>query len=804
MSKVGICAKELIFKFNALTMEELKDYGRDVLTLAHSDKTRKGMAAIEAARKEVNDAMRSAFFDDAQTVIANQEKLAPLAQLIENAKATLRDIVGVRYENKGGNIEIAQKAAQNRMLSLGFGKLKPEDFAYLEQKSNQMDIADVFDGYKPSSALSAEAAQAAKNNAENLKKYFVESTSETIISGALPLRFAQNRRFFGAVHDRASMIKGGRGALLDNVKNLSSMATTDAKLKWREVIKSKLNMEETFAATDAMEDGVLNLAEADKIIDRVFDNILNGRSEIFTKSVVLNDAEAIAQRSRMFFVYKNMRSFLEYNEVYGQGDLLKAFMHDAEAKGRQIGRAELMGSNADVAYAKLKDVQQATDPKSPKWNYYTDLFYKEVRGDSSASMSPTLANFAGNVRSLSAVARLGTLIVQSLTDANMAAAYASKWGGNYFKNFTNQFESVIAPASSEERKELGRMFHVNLKAHLGYMGKLAEAETASDVVGKFTKGFFRATGMERWDKGNRIGSMENVASILGMESKNKLGDVNKLAQKQLSKHGIDANEWDVLRKYSKDGSFSLDNVESLTHDDLLKIYNARGGTGQLYQIKNELYRKVYSVFEAAQENAILTPGAWVKTLMNQGTVKGTWAGEAWRMFTQFKGFPLSYMDRALIEGFHDAEGMSGKLYYALQQFGFALPLSYMSTWAYFMGQGKSMPDPSEMSFAENVSFFAGITAPGLGIALSILDPGKQDTNMASAFLLTPALRLLGASVSTPLSLMTGNPDKALKNLTKSLEYIAPVSTLPIASPYIKKFLGDKPYLQPGQTQLYGG
>jgi hypothetical protein len=103
-----------------------------------------------------------------------------------------------------------------------------------------------------------------------------------------------------------------------------------------------------------------------------------------------------------------------------------------------------------------------------------------------------------------------------------------------------------------------------------------------------------------------------------------------------------------------------------------------------------------------------------------------------------------------------------------------------------------------------VSFYAGIAMPGMGAFLGILDDGNQNQNLLLSTILTPSVRLLSNSLAAPLSLATGNPSQALKNLEKALQYALPLTTLPGASPYIKSFLGDEPFLQPGQTQLYGG
>ena len=63
-------------------------------------------------------------------------------------------------------------------------------------------------------------------------------------------------------------------------------------------------MDSTFSRTKAVDlNGKLDDEKADRILDNIFDNITTGKTEIFTKSSVVNDREAIARKSRMFFKF---------------------------------------------------------------------------------------------------------------------------------------------------------------------------------------------------------------------------------------------------------------------------------------------------------------------------------------------------------------------------------------------------------------------------------------------------------------------------------------------------------------------
>lgn len=782
-----------IFKnqFQNMSAEELKDYAREVLLKAKSYDGIRGIGAIKKAQAEVGESFKKEFFEDAQITINNHEKFESILTKIKNKAATVRDFIGRRYTNKGNNIESSQKASANKLMDSFEKDLNPEDIAYLLDRNNNMEIASAFDGNR--------ASPIAEKIASSLKRYIEDRNVNLVMSNAMKLSYIQGDRYLRAVHSSEALLRGGRSPIKEAFKN-GRIDRIGAKTKWISEIKKHINLEETFKRTDAItEDGILNLEQVDKTLSTIFDNIVTNKSEIFTRSQVLNDLEAQQKRSRMFFVWKDMTSLLKYNEVYGEGDLFSAVMKDIHSSGNKIGAAEIFGDTPAQMYAHLRKEQIEINPKNSLWWHNTDIFYNEVTGANRSITSPTIAHIGANLRTFTSMARLPGLVMTSLSDMNTAASYMSQWGEHYGAAFVKHVGTWANALSKEEKKQIGEMMHLSLKSQMGYLGRFADTENVGQLTHKISTKYFRLIGMQKWDQGNRMAAMTQQSFVLGKNAANKFSALKPEVQKQLGKFDIGEHEWDALRKYTKGNLFTLDNVQQLTDADLKALYAARGGKTSYYELRNELYRNVFSLFDVAAEQSILTPNAWIRTLMFQGTKAGTPMGEIMRVAMQFKGFALSYIDRALIEGFKNADGRMAKLGYALQQFGFVVPLSYMSTYFYYWSQGTSMPDTSKMTWAERVSFYAGIMAPGLGIFSGILDPQKQDQGLLLSLFATPTTRVVSSGLSSALSLMGGDVDKAGKNLSKTVQYLTPVGTLPFASPYIKQFMGDQPYKRPGQS-----
>ena len=795
-----------IFKrsFDDLSEDELRDYARSVLQKASEYKDLTGTAAIKKAQGEIGKEFEASFYENAQISINNSNKLNYIVDKLNSGKLNVRDFVGRRYDGKADNIESSQKSYVNKLMGRFFNRLNKEDLAYLQDGDNQMEIAESFDGKKSSPR--------SEKIANSLKDYIQERNIVLTNTNALKLDYINKDRYLRAVHDANSLLRGGRSIIKEAMKK-GKITRSGSKQEWVDFIKQHLDMDKTFSHTDAMiqdEDDLVAMKvddrAADGILNNVFDNIVTGKSEIFTKSKVVNDAEAVKKLSRSFFVWKDLASLVKYNEKYGHGDLFSSILQDIQSSGSKAGTADRFGSDAENTYQQLRRAQQEDEdkPSSKFWWRNTDLFMKEVMKSNKTEVSPRLANFGANLRSFSGMARLPGIVLSSITDMHFAAAYAQRWGINYFRSFANQFESLFNQFTNDEKKQFASMMHLQLKSHIGYLGKFADTENLGQATNKISAKYYRAIGMTAWDNGNRIGIMHTISKRLGDMSSKQWGGLPEKTQQQLQKFGIERNEWEAIRHHSENGLLSLDAVDKLTNDDLRKLHQENGGTVPYYNLRNDLYRKLYTLHDVAAENAILTPSTWIRSMMNQDTNSGTVLGEAVRMVMQFKGFAFSYIDRALLEGFSNADGATAKLGHALQQFGGVLPLSYLSTYFYFLSQGKSMPDPAKMSVGQNINFFAGVAAPGIGIFSTVLDPRNQNQDMVSSFLLTPSARLLGSAAGTVLSTAEGNFKGAGKNLSKSLQYLVPSSAVPGASPYVKQFLGEHPFLMPGQQQLYGG
>lgn len=801
MSKINV--KCLAAKLTEFSEEELQEYVSDILSEAKNYDQNMGKASIRKAMLRVNKSRRRALLQENGVLANDAEKLSKMKAAIADKTYTMRDFFVRSTTNRGlaNNVEAAQNAAKGRFYDAFFNDLTPEEMRFLQNKENEQDIARAIDGRS--------STEVAKSIAEKHRKLIETTKFELVSSNSMLLEDLNQYRELGIRHDASKILSAGR-SLAKAVMRAEKYTTDGAKKLWIDFIKSKLNWDLTFKGTTAIGDnGKIIESEVDNILENIFNNIVTQKSEVVTKSKVVNDEEVMARRNRMFFHWKDAQSWMDYNSKYGSGDYFTAVMNHIQSSSRRVGSAEILGSNPIQAYNNLRDFQLKVNPQKPLWHKHTEFAFEQVIGKSQGVSSITLANFMSNVRALSGIASLGKLAILSLNDVATGAAFAQRWGVGYWKPWTNHLKNLFNVLPSEEQKYIAQQFKIMTDSHMGYVAKIVESNNVSDVVYKMSNGFYRRIGMHALDTGNKVSAMHVISKHLFNMSGRKFNELSDELQKQLSKFDLKEKEWDLLRKNNQMDLFTTANVDKLTYEDL-KSLREPGSRKSLENIKTDLHRKVYSIFDVASENAVTNPGAFMRAMMTRGTTAGTYTGELLRAVTQFKSFPIQFVDRALIQGFQNADGAKARALFAMNMTFMTLPLSVLSEQLGYWSAGKTFPDPSEMSPSERAKFLLNLIQPNIGVFYKALDPRHENQNFITDLLSSPSTRLMSNALSTAIglgfgavSLDTDQMERGIKAGVRTAAGLTPFGSLPIIDPYFNYLTGGPSYLQPGQERFFG-
>lgn len=797
MAKVSKeCTDAALEALRSFTREELEEYVHDVFSRAREMGNVKNAKAFDAAMKEINDERLKSFFEDASIKANNISKFNQDADKLRTGKINMRSLLVKRYTNLGDNIASAQKAATGRLQQFMFGDLNYEEMEFFNNGKNDEVISDAYDGKNVSSPE-------AKKIAEKLKKYFDYRNSELILSNAMRFDEISEDRMFRQIHDSGRITSGGRSLIKAASDKLKKYEVESPKPLWRNTIKKYLDMVETFKRTKAVDlNGKLDESKADEMLDNIFDNITTAKSEIFTKSSVANDREAVKRRSRMFFKFRDMRSFLEYNRQYGKGTLFGALRSDMQGSGNKIGLAEKWGDSPENIFNDLRKVQEEVKNKGAFWWRNTDNYFKSIKGADKSSQSTSVSQMGANLRSLTSMARLVKISLQSVSDIGYVASFAQRMGLNYSRAYINQLSHIFDSFPNDERRYIAKLFKGMVDSHLGYMGRWTDANNSSELMNKISTLYFKRVGLEAFDRGNKVGIMHLMASHLYENSNKNFESINPSLQKWITKF-MEPKEWEALRKNNNGKLFTTDNVQNMSEDDLKKLHSDLGLQTPLYQYRNDLYRKVYSMFDVASENAVLSPGEFERAWCFQGQPAGTILGEALRTLSQFKMYTMSYIDRVLVNGWKDADTAQQKIMWATSILMGTIPLSVLSIFLDNISNGLTMPDPSLMNIPEREKFLVGLLAPSLAIFSGMLDPKNQNSDMLWSLLGSPSTRLIGNTMAAAWSGVNGDPKKVGKHLAAAANYILPLQNVPGITPFIRQAMGTEAHLDPGQRHLFG-
>ncbi len=787
----------------SFTGNELNDYVSEVFNRAKSYKDISGQTAIKRAMQEVNNETMEDLFHECTVKANNVSKFENKSTLIKNKKSDMRKMLDYRGKAQGTTLVGSQNASRATLADAVFDQnWNKARETFLFDKNNDMGTYDALDG--------RDAASENKQIAELINRFRDLRNAESVRSNAIPIHHLGTYRYLDHMHDSTAMINGGNN-LIQRAKNLAKgiKADINAKDAWVNYIIERLDLPKMFQGSKGVDiDGNLNMEYVRRTLSNTFENITTAKSELFTKSVVANDREAIKRKQRMFLYFKDWRAWGEYNERYGQGSLAKALLADIMQSGGKIGLSDFFGDAPTSMWLDLKKVQEEVGVKLPVWDNFqswdrkNEYTFNFLRGANPKSVRPELTNFLSSIRAFTSAVKAPYITISGLSDQAHMAEYLGRFGVNRFRSMgyllANTFNNKLASVAFKDRKIIAKQFRLMLESHMGYMSRMMDAQNVGTMMNRFSSQIFKFFGTEAMDHGNKLSVLHLMADNLGRYSKKSWNSLNDHLKKQLDNFGITESEWNLLRTKTENRLFTLDNVNKLTDEELRQYHLGGDQKIPLTQLRNELYRKVYSMFDVASQNSVLNPSAFTKANMYANRVPGEIVTELWNSVMHFKSYPMTSMDRIWMQGFQNADGSLAKLMFATRLMAMTMPLSFMSTWLSYFAQGKTMPD------IDSPKFWLEMALPGLGIFLSVMDKRNQNADLLFNMARSPSMGLIQNMLSGSLALIEGDTDAAKKRFKKALKTVSPMQNIPFLTPFLNEALGeDQSYLQPGQEQIYG-
>lgn len=787
------CLEKAQDALHAFSEDELKSYVIDVIEKSKSYKNRNMDSAIEEAIQEVSNSKMKDLLGRAATKARNIEKFDKIAKDIKEGKLSIRNYLIRTTKNKDYNIQNAQQTSKFEMQTEVYSSLTTEEMKEFQLGSIDDEIAAAASGKKVANPI-------AQKLGDILRKYPEEIRNPRMIaSDALAYEEINPNRFLRPTHDKNKLVNAGQ-SISERYLSKNKVDVDTPKIVWAQDIKAELNIEETAKRLDAYNlDGSVDMGKFDRAVDRIYDNIIESKSDVFAKSNIASDLDAIRRLRRQTFVFKDWESFQRYNKKYGQGTLFEALQSDIRGSSNRIGIAQIFGDSPRSMLNDLKKVQYEKVKRQPTKEKEVEGLMTSLLGEVSGTYSPTLASIGLVTRSLTSIARLGKIAINSLSDISQLASMSQRMGYGYWGAYVRGIAGQLQLLNSETRRLLAKQMHLRVNAQIGFIGTYAEASSASDISSKFSNTFYYATGMRGWDLSLKTSAIVDLANNLGRDSSKAWMQLNEQTKYYLEKFNINENEWEVLRTKSKNNLFTLDNINDLSDSEVKALWEKSDKEIPLSQYRSQLNRKFYGLFDTVTENTVLDPGAYERMITTGNQPAGTILGEVTRMATQFWSYPIANFRRVWYGGMADMQGGQAKLLYALNMAAGSFMLGYLSKVLDNFASGKTTENFTNFELKD----WAALLAPGMGTFLRIMDPKNQNSKLLTNMMFTPSVHVMGDIISGSVGLATGNIKGAKKNMQDLARYANPIGTVPFFQPYFDAMLGKKPYLAKGQKQIYG-
>lgn len=778
-------ALELLPEF---TEEDLEQYVEDVISLAGSSAKDGAPLGIKKAIKIANNHMKQQLFEAAGRKSRSIDKFNTLLEKVKQEGYDFKSFIIRRFNKAGDNLQSYQDAAQIEAARVAFDGLSEKEKQFMQKTENEQDIANAFDGKEYKNPLS-------KKIADNIKKYFEYTKKILVESDVLLLSQINMARLFKSVHDPSRMIQGQKN-LLQQIARIGRADVSGAKDLWVNSIKQYYDMDRSPLLKAARKvDGSLDMEKVNSILKDLFDKIT---------SESITDEEWLKFEKHMYLTPKDMRSLLQYNKLYGRGSLYNMLIADINATGRDVGLSKMFGDNPYNVYNKIKEIASKEMPRKNKyWNETKRYFDSIIRPTPSLASSN---NFAHCIISLTSMSRMGMLPAMSLSDFAVQGSAIQMIGGSMTKTIANQIGHIFNLFPNEERRRIASLYKLQIDTQLGYMGRFSEAMNATDALSKMSNFVFKWSGMSAFDKGNKIGMMHSMAKLLYEQAGKSLSNMNPYT-KQWVERFMSEHEWEVLRKKNVDKLFTVDNVKGISNEELQYLKEKLNYKGKLKELRSDLYRKVDAMFLTIAENGVLNAGAFEKSWLTQGIRPDTPIGILAHLIAQFKSYPIAFIDRVLVQGYKTADAQQRKLLWGLSLMGATAPLSALSMYLGMILNGQDTRGFDirwrMMDARDKTKFFSELLMPSLAMFNSIADKNNENSNMIMTIFGSPSTRFLSNTFSGILSAAYGDTEKAKKSFRKSAEYLTPIYTMPVISPFIRQLYGDENYVAPGNKTIYG-
>jgi hypothetical protein len=339
-------------------------------------------------------------------------------------------------------------------------------------------------------------------------------------------------------------------------------------------------------------------------------------------------------RDQRFLIFKDADSWLDYNNKFGNPNLLASITDYVGNISHEIALLKVFGPNPADTYKTLRalaevDVKKRGDSMTRLGG--NDALWNVVSGHAESALNLRFAEFASDVRNVTTSTRLGSAMISAVSDFAFMQ-HTAQWTDLSYTRVMSNYTKLLNPANHADRLEAAR----SLGIVENWITRALAANRFSEVTGSGWSAILadltvRISGLSHHTNVAQQAVGLEVLTTLAEHVGKKMDDVP--SQFPLRRF-MTESEWDILRATP---------VEQSQFGKQIKLDTLLARTDISEAVKRDITRKTLEFTKDVANMAVPMPDARSRAITTGGLQRGTPAGETFRTIAQFKGFPISVL-----------------------------------------------------------------------------------------------------------------------------------------------------------------
>lgn len=476
------------------------------------------------------------------------------------------------------------------------------------------------------------------------------------------------------------------------------------------------------------------IEDIDAFLTQVYHNLVSGlhlqdlgaQTAIPNRSTS-NIANSIGAHRKLHF--KDAASWLAYQRAFGEPNLATSILADFKNLSAAAAAIEKLGPNPTHTFQLLTtNIEAALQTEPDKFQAFKakrknlEKFLDYQLGKLSSPTHPTLARISAGIRAWQTMARLGGVVLTSITDVGGFNAEARYQGlRNPFAGYAHALNALRKRLTDNQWTEFSSLLGAGIEGTIGAIhARFDSAEPLGAGMAKLQQTFFRLSGLTYWTDSLKSGAALMTSHHLALHSHLNFQSLPHKIQRLLNQYGISPTEWDLLRTHSTTGP---DGRSYLLPADLLDNPTLSHPAIKLQALISD--RTDFAVLSAGPREYF--------SLLNalNGVENDAW-GQAVRFLTQFKTFSVATVTKTLSRDFSGSSSSSEAAISISTFLAQTIVLGYLSMTIKDLIRGKEPRDPTD----PKTLLAAFMQAGGLGIYGDFLFSLSRENRMGRGFLET--------------------------------------------------------------------